>query len=46
MSDFLLAMVLVALYVAACVDYARAEAVCPCGCGNTVHKHNPLRSTR
>jgi hypothetical protein len=43
---FLTAMTFVALCLAFCVDYARTEAVCPCGCGNPVHKHNPPRSTR
>jgi hypothetical protein len=42
--------VVLALYVAACVDFRReqtaARALCPCGCGNSIHKHNPPRSHR
>lgn len=36
---------LVALFAGALrADVRRLRSVCPCGCGNPVHRHNPPRS--
>lgn len=44
MKEFLDALPLIFLVVALCADYPQTVPLCPCGCGNPVHKHNPPRS--